>query len=190
MPKCRIGIFLIGTFCLISQISRGADLHLEVGVHSGGDDLKLTNTTQTGSGLKAGETMSVAIGVVFQPVNAVELQATFGYKYGFDTPLDDFASFLRSELNFLAFYRAGAWRFGGGVTRHQSIRLEASNFTDTTVEFQDASGRILELGFKYNNWGYLGLRYTNIEYVTKPGFNVNNVTVSGNSIGVIAGFRF
>lgn len=190
MPNRMVGCIVLGLLLLIHNVCLGADLYLELGVHSGGDDLTLTNTTQTGSGLKAGQGMSFAIGGVFQPVNAVELQATFGSKNAFNTPLYDFGLFMRTELNLLAFYRTGAWRFGGGVTRHQGIRLAASNVPNTNVDFDDASGGILELGFMYNDWGYLGVRYTRIEYQTRPGLNVNNVTVNADSIGLIAGFRF
>jgi hypothetical protein len=179
----------MGTFFLYS-VSHAVDLHLEVGVHSGGDDLRNTNTDQTGAGVKAGELMSVAIGAIFVPVDNFELQTTFGYKYDFDLPLDDVAFFERSEINLLLFYRMGDWRVGGGVTRHQGISLDATNFTDTTVDFEDATGAMLEFGYYYTKWGYVGFRYTNIDYKTMPAPNVNDVTVSGDSVGVIAGFRF
>ena len=190
MNRWVVSGLLLSYFYFMSGVACAVDFLLEVGVHSGGDDLRVTNTTQTGAGVNAGDSMSVAAGAVFTPLEHFELQATYGYKYDFDFPIDEVAYFERTELNLLGFYRTNKWRFGGGLTRHLGVNLNAGIVTGTSVEFDDATGSMLEFGYSYTNWGYIGARFTFIEYRTQPAVNVNDVSVSGDSFGVIGGFRF
>ena len=95
--------------------------------------------------------------------------------------------FTRYPLTAMLFIKAEKLNFGVGVTQHTGIELTGDGVTSfTTVDFDDATGLVLQLDYLLGKRAYMSLQLTSIDY--QP---VNSsIEVSGNSLGLLIGYRF
>lgn len=166
-------------FSLLFSAAARAELYLELGLESGGDDLIGTNTGDriyAGGGLKfAGgiqnpvndegtASMRLAVGYLFDGINADNGQADI------DT------------LTFDALYliNSGVHSFGVGPTLHLAPEYtdDVAGFRPLKIEFEDAVGLLFQYGYRPSPGFEIGLRISDIEYEN------NTETLDASSFGV------
>lgn len=185
--------FLIGLLLSVSLSSNAADLVLEAGLHAGGDDLvSVTFASGSTETIEAGGFFNLAIGVGFDINEKVTSRITFGIKEDSITASNGNIDFTRNPIDALFLYKTESWLLGGGITYHTNVKLSGDGIASgLNADFDDSLGFILEADYLLGNKkGYVGGRYTMIDYDSVPSATVNAATVDGNSIGVVVGYRF
>ncbi len=183
--------YLLATGLLMASCTATAtDVFVEGGIHLGGDTLASTSGSYS-QDLKAGQLLSVAVGIHTALSESAQARISIGYKFDSVDADNGSTDFDRVPLELLAMYRASPYFYiGAGVTRHiaPTFNFDISGFGTGEIEFDDANG--LVFGFDYNSKGefngdwFVGGRVTIIDYET------SGLTVSGNSVGAVLGFMF
>ena len=181
---------LTGAMCVAAGSTHAEGLGWVVlgGLDMGGDTLytALFNNGTTKK-INAGEFLHIDGGVVFKtaPGNpAWESQLTIGYKVDNIVAQNGSVTFSRYPLDMLEFYNEGQWRLGAGLTYHLSPTLTGDGVASgLNVTFDNALGFLAEADYKMGK-AYVGGRVTLIDY------KVYGITVNGNSLGGVFGYRF
>jgi hypothetical protein len=193
LAVCAVAVMAVG----VAPRAEAVDVILQMGVHSGGDELAgATFTSGDSDKIKAGELLSFAAGIV-QPIGeSWEVQAGLGWKFDTITATNGDITFDRYPLDLLLFYRpTEKFRIGLGGSYHLNPKLSSSGAASgLDVEFDNALGFAVEAGYFFGHVSpegtprgmYLGVNYTAIDYTVAN----TDVAVDGNSIGLILGFRF
>ncbi len=184
------GLLVLGCFVL-SIVSAGAtDFIAEAGLHFGGDTIVTVNTAGGGSdSLKAGEELSVAVGIVSQPDELFEGVLTFGMKKEVVYPDGGAITFTRFPLNGLILYKLDKWRIGGGLTYHFNplYKLDSETQQETRA-FRDALGMLVDVRYFVLDKVYIAGRYTSIKYEMEN--DPAGRSYSGNSLGMLLAVQF
>ena len=185
----RNGLLVLGCFVLFSLPARAADMIAEGGLHFGGDTIVTVNHEDGSSdSLRAGEELSVAIGVAFQLSEAIETVVSFGMKKEVVYPDDGTIIFTRFPLNTLLLYISDKWRMGGGLTYHMNPVYKLDRETNRqTMEFSNALGLLFDVRYFVFEKVYIASRYTHIEYEVEN--DPTRRSYSGNSLGVLVGVQ-
>jgi len=155
------------------------------GLFFGGDTLVPT----TGGDLDAGGLLYFGAGIMIEPEGSnLAFQATLGYKWDtieFDIPRGD-SKISSNPLEFIAFFKSEDIRLGAGIAYHMNPEWHYCDefFGCFTVDFDNATGFIIEGDFQSVETFSFGIRFTSIDYKT-DGFTVN-----ANSIGLIGAVYF
>lgn len=181
---------LIAVVCLTctSMPAIATDMFIEAGIHLGGDTLATASSGNYDEKLKAGQLLSLAVGIHTELGEAVQGRLSLGYKFDSVSADNGDATFDRFPIEALVMKRSGSFMFGGGLAYHLSPEYEFNVSPSFTIEFDDAVG--LVLAFDYNSKGefaddwFVGGRITLIDY------EAQGITVDGNSIGAVIGFMF
>jgi hypothetical protein len=149
----------------------------------GGDDIA-TLSFEDGDtqDVKAGQGLGIGIGGWFRPVASVpfELQGILGYKVVFTAASNADIQMTRTTLQLNGVYRfPNEWYLGAGYVQHMSPELDGDGFFEN-VEFDDANGFNLEVG-----WRWVALHYTKIEYSSDEFEDAD-----GSNIGIRFTYRF
>jgi len=184
------GLFVFACFVLFSISARAADFLAEGGLHFGGDTITTVNKADGRSdSLKAGEELSLAMGIVFQSPPSFETIVSFGIKKEVVYPDDGAIIFTRYPLNALLLYRADKWRAGGGLTYHLNPVYKVDRESEQTImEFNNALGLLFDVRYFVFEKVYLAGRYTHIDYVVTN--EPAGRSYSGSSLGVLVGIQF
>jgi hypothetical protein len=160
-----------------ATVASSTDLLLTFGVTYGGDKLATIEYTNGDDvDLHGGGLVLFGIGAVHRFSDNWEAQASVNYHVDranarngdatFDRmPLDLLGFYM--PLDLLGFYRAGAHRFGGGLTYHLNPKFDSDfDFAggDGAADFDNALGAVIEYDYFFNEHISLGVRYTNIKY--------------------------
>jgi hypothetical protein len=135
-----------------------ANLDLEFG----GDDL-VTISFEDGDtqDVKAGQGIGIGVGGWFRPMRSapLEVQAIVGFKYVTTAASNADIKVTRTTLNLNGVYRfANNWYVGAGLIHHMGPELDGDGFFED-IEFDDATGFNVEVG-----WKWIGLRFAKLEY--------------------------
>lgn len=168
----RIAIMLCLLFA--SGVNAETELYAGFGLSYGGDKLAtITFTDETDEDLLAGSGYSMAIGFVRHLEDSpFSVQASIGYLVDETSAQDSRARFSRYPLEVLTVFRNGDHRFGGGLTHHLSPALNLDNLGGK-IDFDSATGLVLEYGYRY-----FSFRYTNLSY------SVGGADIDGSGIGI------
>jgi len=177
--------------CLAFGISTKAyavDPFLQMGLHTGGDELVgVTFLSGSTSSIDAGALFSFSGGVNIETTINSELRLALGYKFDDITATNGSITFDRLTLEATWFYNLDdKWSIGAGVTQHLDPTLDGTGVVSGSVSFKDATGIVAEIDYKFSSGLYLGGHFTSIDYETVNGA----ATVSGDSIGLLLGWRF
>lgn len=158
-------------------------------IEFGGDELvKITFSDGSTDSIKAGELIYLGGGVEIDTLAddaKYKTRLTIGWKFDRINGTNGEVDFDRFPLELIQFYQPGQWQFGAGVTYHMNPKLKGSGVVSgLDVEFDDALGFVVEGDYFFSPKAFFGIRYTMIDY------EVNNVSVDGNSIGIAIGARF
>lgn len=176
--------------CLSSNTLHADGIALELGLHFGGDEL--ASATFVGGGtesVKAGELLSASAGYAFDIDEDIMIRTLFGIKADLITAENGDITFIRLPLDIILFNKGENVSAGIGITYHLSPELELSGAVgNATIEFDDALGFIAEIDYRLGERGYLGLKFTSIDYEINTA--LGSAEVSGNSIGIVLGVGF
>lgn len=176
------GLFLINTVVHSAERDDSSIFVLEAGAHGGGDTLAYT--TDGEDSIEAGSGLSLGFGVRFNISDELETVVTYGAKVdALSTPSAN-VTFSRNLLNALVLFKSNDWHYGAGLTYHYGVEYEVESFGGIgTVEFKNALGFIADFRYFFSEGGYVGGRYTNIEYEVEA----TGQTFDGSSIGIVVG---
>ncbi|MEJ8756542.1 hypothetical protein WG947_06025 [Pontibacter sp. H259] len=143
----------------------------------GGDEVaKVLFTNGDDQSVKAGQGIAIAVGAEFQlrQLEQLRLRATIGYKYVTTAADNAHIRLTRVPMHLTANWMATEkLRFGAGVVKHQSIKLNADGIGEN-MEFDGNTGCIFEVAYSG-----IGLSYTIMEYKDQ-----DNIAYSANSFGL------
>jgi len=157
----------------------------------GGDNLVQT----TEEDLEAGTGLYGDLGFLLRPASsAISYQATIGLKANavdFDGGDADIVSL---PMNMMIFYNnASNLRFGIGATYELGPEFTFNappGFSDRSVEFDDALGFAIEVGYFLNEKAFLGARYTALDYEVSPNQSTAETVIDANNLGIHIGIMF
>ena len=149
---------------------------LNMDLDYGGDDLATVSFEDGDSqNIKAGQGVAVGLGGWFKLSEnlPLELQGTLGYKYVTTAASNADITVTRTTLQLSAVYRfVNDWYFSAGMVRHMGPKLDGDGWFDN-INFDDATGLNLELG-----WKWVGLHFTNMDY-SADGYEDSNASNIG-----------
>jgi len=164
------------------------DGFIQAGLHAGGDKLVgVTFTSGSTSSISAGGLVSLAGGINLDMTPSSQLRLALGYKFDDITGSNGSITFSRTTLEASWFYLLNSdWSLGLGVTQHLNPVLKGTGVVAGRVAFKDATGLVFEADYQLSRGMYVGGHVTSIDYTAVSGAT----TVSGNSLGILFGWRF
>lgn len=177
----QLALILIILHAFIS--SSNAEVLLEIGIHTGGDEITLVDATNTViESTNAGDKLSFALGGTKAITDNFEGQFSFGIKSDSHHTVDDEASWVRYPVNAMLFFHNENLRLGLGATVHFSPKYKVSgNTNNASSSFKDAIGALFEIDYRLNQQFHLGLRYTDIKYEREN----DGRRFDGSSVGLL-----
>lgn len=165
-------------------ITFGGDQLIEVEVENDfyGDD---------NEDVRAGESAAIALGAAYQFYNSpLQLQATVGYHNDSILADNGDTDFTRKPLELLAFYAIDRHRIGVGVTHHldPEFDVDIDFLARDRVDFDDATGFVLQYDFRVASFLAFGARLVSIEY--EPENRFRGPAVEGDHFGLMMTFLF
>jgi hypothetical protein len=184
-------VIALGLF-IIYPAQASLDVLVELGIHDGGDDVITLNFTDGSSrDMQAGEFLSLGAGVAWDIGSVMETRLYAGWKGDEVSATNGSVKLNRWTSNFMLLFKAGGWRFGGGVAYHWDVKLDGSgDATNASAEFDDAIGAVAEIDYYFNEYAYVGLQYLNIEYDRRATLGNSARTFDASSIGLTIGGRW
>jgi len=179
-------LFFVSLMCLSTQSIAG--IFVQAGQHFGGDSLAKVNFSNGyDDSIKAGEGISASVGYEVDINETLFVKFSAGFKFDLVSAENGDVDFTRFPLSAMLFMKQKDLHFGVGLTQHTGVELSGDGFFNSnTIEFEDATGFVIELDYILNERAYLGLKLTFIDY--QP---VNsNQDIDGGSLGIVIGFRF
>lgn len=173
-----------------SDDESGFQFVISAGITFGGDDFVAIEDEDGDhvDDLEAGGFLYLGAGTNYRFSNSpISIQAVYAYHFDSVDADNGDASFDRFDLDLTVFYNTGAHRIGTGLTHHFSPSLDVdADFFDGDVDFDDATGFLVEYNYMFSQHGAIGVRYTFIDYEAS---DVDADEVDGDHIGLfINGF--
>ncbi|MGD8926989.1 MAG: hypothetical protein PVG20_09050 [Thioalkalispiraceae bacterium] len=177
----QVALVLIIPYVFIP--SSYAEALLELGIHSGGDEITLVDGSNTViESTKAGSLYSFSLGGTLDYTDTIAAQLSFGIKSDSNFTKDNEASWVRYPFNAMLFYHRDNFRLGLGATVHFSPKYKVSGETkNASSSYKDALGALFEIDYRLNQQFHLGLRYTDIKYVRET----DSASFDGSSVGLL-----
>lgn len=167
-----------------------------LGITFGGDELIEVEVENDFYGdededIRAGESAAFALGAAYQFYNVpLQLQATLGYHTDGIFADNGDVDFSRKPLELLAFFGVDKHRIGAGITHHFDPEFEVDfDFQQRYgVDFEDATGFVLQYDYRVASFLALGVRLVSIEY--EPENRFRGPDVDGDHVGLMLTFLF
>jgi len=173
----------INTFSQKPENPLVAKFLIEGGAEFGGDEiLKVSFTNGEDQSMKAGQGLYLSVGgqLEFSKVKNFMLRASIGIKYNTTAANNANIRLTRIPINLIPYWKIkNDFRFGIGITSHQSIKLKGDGFV-SDVAFTSTIGPRIEFGYKW-----VALNYTSINYKAD---SIDEFSAS--SIGLAISFVF
>ncbi len=141
--------------------------------------------------VKAGESVAFALGGAYQfYALPLQLQATIGYHTDGIFADNGDVDFSRKPLELLAFYSINKHRIGAGITHHFDPEFDVDfDFQRRYgVDFEDATGFVVQYDYRVASFFALGVRLVSIEY--EPENRFRGPDVDGDHVGIMMTFLF
>lgn len=167
------------------------------GLATGGDELVKYRTvvttpmfpgsTEGSSTLKAGGAVYLYLGGSFRFSGIpLRLQLTWGWFIDRTSDVDDLNStFSRFPVEAFLYYQHAKMRMGAGLTYHMSPTFEEDLYKET-IEFKNALGYFIDIGYVWRPSATISGRVTQIEYEFADGNYP--IRISGESFGLMFTF--
>ncbi|HEY9105020.1 hypothetical protein [Chitinimonas sp.] len=164
------------------------------GVTAGGDKIdKVTYTDGATRNISAGGTVTVGGGVLWQPEDSnFSLQTTLNYHFSNASASNGNATFDRYPLEVIAFYNfAEQWRVGVGARHVFRPNYSFDVAGGFGVDYKDANGALIEVGYFFTPQALLSLRYVHETYEEKTNSPYYKpAKLDGSHVGVNGSFIF
>ncbi len=142
-----------------------AELYLELGFETGGDELVLTDSGET---LNAGGGFKLAAGIQnhLNDTGTTSMRLVLGYLFDSLDASNGSADIDSVTFDALLLLDSGPHRLGFGPTLHLAPRYQdnVDGFAAVDIEFDDAVGITVQYGYRLGPGFEIGLRLTDIEY--------------------------
>jgi Outer membrane protein beta-barrel domain len=135
--------------------------------------------------ITAGQGLALSVGGYFRPVanSRFELEGSVGYKYATTKATNADVHLSRTLLQLEGLYRwPNGFYVGAGLMHHLGPTIHGDGFFDD-VEFDDASGLNVEIG-----WRWISVHYVDMSYSTDDGLFDDDVDAS--HVGLRFTWRF
>ena len=178
-------VFII-LLCVSTQVAAG--IFVQAGIHFGGDTLVnaifIDGSTDS---IEAGGLLSGSLGYETDITDSLLLKLSAGLKFDMFLAGNSDVSFDRYPLEALVFVKGEKFHLGVGLSYHTGVKLtgDAALFLPT-INFDDATGYVVQLDYLLSEQAYLSLNYTGIDYQASSG----GPTIDGSSIGLVIGLKF
>jgi hypothetical protein len=190
-------VALAALFGLMQMPAQAADWYMDLAYADGGDELATVILEDdegdlSSEDITAGGGLSFSVGFNHHFTENFSAQASYGYKEEAVRADNGSSTFKRNTLDILAFFEPGNWRLGGGFTNEMSPKLHVK-FLDLDYNFDDANGRVLEVGYKFTDFFIFAVRHTMIDYdatISVPGVGSFEHTFDGDNTSIRAEFVF
>jgi hypothetical protein len=153
----------------------------------GGDDLATVYFEDDDSqDITAGQGVTLSVGGYFRPIDtsSFEIDASIGYKYATTQADNADINVSRTVMQLGALYRwPNGFYVGGGLVEHFGPELNGDGFFED-IQFDDATGYNLEIG-----WRWISVHYTDIEY-TNDFLDFFDEEVDASHVGLRFTYRF
>jgi len=134
----------------------------QVDIDYGGDDVATVYFEDDDSqNVTAGQGLAISVGAYFRPIanSAFEIDASVGYKFSTTAASNADIGVERTMLQLgVAHHWPNGFYLGGGVVRNMSPTVDGDGFFED-IDFDDATGYNLEIG-----WKWIALHYTDMTY--------------------------
>ena len=176
-----VALVLIISNAFIS--SAFAEVLIEAGIHTGGDEITLVNQSNAIiESTEAGSKYTLNIGGTKAFSDNIEAQFSLGIKSDASYGADQEASWVRYPVNAMVFYRTSKLRLGLGATVHLFPEFKVSGTAQSaSTKYDDALGALFEIDYRLDSVFHIGLRYTDITYVSQT----NGQRFDGSSVGLL-----
>jgi hypothetical protein len=172
---------------------------VSMGLTFGGDTIITVDYTNGDSeDVKAGEIVQFGAGVQLQLADSPLMVAlSANYHVADAAAQNGKAEFVRYPLEAIAYYRSSdKWRFGLGL-RYVLSPEASSDFSNEKLQFDNALGTVVEVGYAVSQHFWLNARIVNESYqprtYTRNGasYNVGNLrSADGSHVGINALYAF
>ena len=160
-----------------------------IGLTFGGDTFtKVEFDNGDNDNIKAGELAIFSAGAIYEQENW-QVQGTIGYYSDRASGDNGDVCFTRIPLEVLGFWKKDKFRIGAGITHHLSPEFEIDidgNAGNGAVDFDNATGFVIQGDYFFANQFGLGLRFTSVEYETE----LSAEKIDGDSVGIMFSFAF
>lgn len=185
------------TFCLGSyaddQNDDGSAYKIKgiasIGLTFGGDTFtKVKFDNGDNDNIKAGELAIFSAGAIYERDNW-QVQGTIGYYSDRASGDNGDVCFTRIPLEVLGFWKKDNFRLGAGITHHLNPEFEVDidgGNANGTIEFDDATGFVIQGDYFFANQFGLGLRLTSVEYEA----DFLEKKIDGDSVGFLVSYTF
>jgi hypothetical protein len=151
--------------------STGFGFVFEGDLEYGGDEIATLEFDDGSSqDVKTGQGITLALGGHYRSGESpFSMRGTVGYKYVTTQASNADISIGRTVIEVVGNYVfENNWWVAAGLTHHTGIKFDGDGFVGD-VEFKDATGPTVEVG-----WRWIALSYTNLDYKTRfGGFEVD-----------------
>ncbi len=159
-------------------------------IEGGGDDLiTLYYTDGHSETVRAGGLLLLGGGIAYQTLadnERLQTRLTFNWKSDSTSEADGEMDWNHFPLELIQFYEGEKIAMGIGLTYHLAPSLKGSGrLAYYDVDFENALGNVFELNYKLSKTGFVGFRYTSIEYEYSNSGN----TVDGSTFGISLGAK-
>jgi hypothetical protein len=164
---CAPFALLLANVC--SAEDRGLHFLFEGDLEYGGDRVATVSFTDGSSqDVRAGQGVSLAMGAHYRGDSPFSVRGTVGYKYVTTAASNADISMSRVVFEVLGNYAwSNGWWTGAGITHHTNVKFKGDGF-GPDIDFDDATGPTVELG-----WRWFALSYTNLKYKGEFGGEVD-----------------
>lgn len=149
-----------------AENATGLGFVFEGDLEYGGDDIATLEFVDGSSqDIKTGQGVTLALGGHYRAAGSpFSMRGTIGYKYVTTKASNADISIGRTVFELVGNYLfANDWWVAAGLTHHSGIKFDGDGFAPD-IDFKDATGPTLEVG-----WRWIALSYTNLEYKGKYG---------------------
>lgn len=154
----------------VEPVSSPYSFLVGAGLTAGGDNLlKVWYEDGSSDKIYAGGLLDLKLGMTYQTEGSnFGLQSTVGYFFDSVDAENADGSFSRIPLELLAFYTHKKHRFATGISYHTSVNFEFKGLgEDVDVDFDPATGVVLEYAYQATPKVSFALRGVSIEYTPK-----------------------
>lgn len=194
-------MYRIAALALAATLAHGeanaAEWYLDFAYAEGGDDLaevelEYDDGDSSSEDITAGGGFSFSFGLAQQLSDLFAIQAAYGYKEHAVRADNGSSSFKRNTLDVLAVMTPGDWRIGVGFTKEMDPKLHVK-YDIADYSFDDATGKVLEVGYHVSTSFVVAARRTLIDYdatISVPGYGAFAGTADGDNWSIRAEFLF
>ncbi len=179
------------SFGAVNAEARDIKWVAQMGADFGGDKIvDVSYSDGSDQTINAGGMLQFGAGILIDTLagsSVHQTQLTINWKFDTTNASNGEVIWDRYPLELMQFYNTELFRIGAGASYHLNPSVTTSGFASgNDLDFDNALGLVVELDYKLSEKGFIGVRFTNIEYQVSN----SSATIDGDSVGVVLGGVF